>query len=106
MKKLKLIVGNLIKKINVKKGKNDNLELPELDKINIENFKDSISLISDKKAPMFVSNFQQNKQSNLLKINIDKTGSISHLNNSNVPNPNTPFSMVIKDYIHKSKKNK
>ena len=98
--------SNRIKKINVKKGKNDNLELPELDKINIENFKDSISLISDKKASMFVSNFQQNKQSNLLKINIDKTGSISHLNNINMPNPNTPFSMVIKDYIHKSKKNK
>ena len=98
--------SNRIKKINVKKGKNDNLELPELDKINIENFKDSISLISDKKASMFINNFQQNKQSNLLKINIDKTGSISNLNNSNVPNPNAPFSMVIKDYIHKTKKNK
>ena len=98
--------SNRIKRINVKKGKNDNLELPELDKINIENFKDSISLISDKKAPMFISNYQQNKQSNLLKINIDKTGSISNLNNSNVPNPNAPFSMVIKDYIHKTKKNK
>ena len=55
---------------------------------------------------MFINNFQQNKQSNLLKINIDKTGSISNLNNSNVPNPNAPFSMVIKDYIHKTKKNK
>ena len=99
--------SNRIKKINVKKGKNDNFELPELDKINIENFKDSISLISDKKASMFISNYQQNKQSNnLLKINIDKTGSISNLNNSKVPNPNAPFSMVIKDYIHKSKKNK
>ena len=98
--------SNRIKRINVKKGKNDNLELPELDKINIENFKDSISLISDKKASMFISNYQQNKQSNLLKINIDKTGSISNLNNSNVPNPKAPFSMVIKDYIHKTKKNK
>jgi hypothetical protein len=98
--------SNRIKRINVKKGKNDNLELPELDKINIENFKDSISLISDKKGSMFISNYQQNKQSNLLKINIDKTGLISNLNNSNVPNPNAPFSMVIKDYIHKTKKNK
>ena len=98
--------SNRIKRINVKKGKNDNLELPELDKINIENFKDSISLISGKKDPMFISNFQQNKQTNILKINIDKTGSISNLNNINAPNPNAPFSMVIKDYIHKSKKNK
>ena len=98
--------SNRIRKINVKKGKNDNLELPELDKINIENFKDSISLISGKKDPMFISNFQQNKQTNILKINIDKTGSISNLNNINAPNPNAPFSMVIKDYIHKSKKNK
>ena len=97
--------SNRIKRINVKKGKNDNLELPELDKINIENFKDSISLISDKKASMLI-NYQQNKQSNLLKINIDKTRSISNINNSIVPNPNAPFSMVIKDYIHKSKKNK
>ena len=55
---------------------------------------------------MLISNYQKNKQSNLLKINIDKTGSISNLNNSKVPNPNAPFSMVIKDYIHKSKKNK
>ena len=98
--------SNRIKRINVKKGKNDNLELPELDKINIENFKDSISLISDKKVSMLISNYQKNKQSNLLKINIDKTGSISNLNNSNVPNPNVPFSMVIKDYIHKTNKNK
>jgi hypothetical protein len=98
--------SNRIRKINVKKGKNDNLELPELDKINIENFKDSISLISGTKDPMCISNFQQNKQSNILKINIDKTGSISNVNNINAPNPNAPFSMVIKDYIHKSKKNK
>ena len=98
--------SNRIKKICVKKGKNDNVELPELDKINIENFKDSMSLISDKKASMLISNYQQNKPSNLLKINIDKTVSISNINNSNLPNPNAPFSMVIKDYIHKSKKNK
>ena len=100
------------KKINIKKGKNDKLELPKLDKINIDNFKDSISLISDRnKSSRALYNFQENKhQVNLIKINkdknnvnFDKTNSQSHLNINN-NNPRNSSSKVIKDYNHKKKK--
>ena len=104
------------KKINIKKGQNDKYELPKLDKINIENFKDSISLISDRNKPSkALYNHQQNKQQiNLIRINnnrglnYDKTNSQSNIisinNNNNIQNHQS--SKVIKDYNHKKHKKK
>ena len=64
---------NRIKKINIKKGENDSNELPNLDKINIEHFKDSISLIADKDINHTpknnINNGQQSKQINIIKLN-------------------------------------
>ena len=100
-----------IKKLTIKKGKNDKTELPKLDKINIDNIKDNISLISDKnKSSRDLFNQQNKQQINLIKIkksknniNFDKTNSQSQLNiNNNIPNKNS--SKVIKDYNHKKKK--
>ena len=105
------------KKLNIKKGKNDQFELPKLDKINIDNFKDSISLISDRNKPSkALYNLQQKKQQiNLIRINnnrdlnFDKTNSHSqsNINNNIINNVNPPSSKVIKDYYnHKNKKKK
>ena len=103
-----------LKKINIKKGINDNLQLPKLDKINIQNFRDNISLISDRKnASKMLNNYQHNKQQiNLIrinrdnKLNFDKTHSQSHTNNiiNNIDIQNSSNSKVIKDYNHKNKK--
>ena len=63
------MVGNLItnhfKRISIKKGKNDTIELPKLEQINLENIKDNIpiTLLSDKRY--------QNKF-NKIKIDIEK----------------------------------
>ena len=107
-----------LKKLSIKKGKNDQYELPKLDKINIDNFKDSISLISDRNRPSkILYNLQQKKQQiNLIKINnnrdlhFDKTNSHSQSNiNINIINNNVnpPSSKVIQDYYnHKNKKKK
>ena len=99
------------KKINIKKTKNDKFELPQLDKININNFKDSISLLSDrKKDSKVLYNYQQNKQQiNLIRINksnvnADKTHSQSHMINLNSNNDIPNSSMFVKNYNHKSKK--
>ena len=98
-----------IKKINIKKGKNDKYELPKLDKINIDNYKDNISLISDRNKSKELYNYQQNKQQiNILRINknalhFDKTNSQSHT--TNIKNNNQKSSSkIIKDYSHKNKK--
>ena len=101
------------KKINIKKAANDKFELPQLDKININNFKDSISLMSDrKKNSKELYNYQQNKQQiNLIRINknnvnADKTHSQSHMINLNSNNdiPSSSSSKFVKNYKHKSKK--
>ena len=41
--------SNRIRKINIKKSKNDAQELPELDKINIDHFKENISIMAEKR---------------------------------------------------------
>ena len=99
-----------IKRINIKKGKNDSIELPELKKIKVDNVKDSISILSDrKKISDIFYNYQQNKQqTNLIKINnnltLDKTNSrtnnTKNINfNNSILNPQ-PLN-VIKDYTYK-----
>ena len=102
-----------LKKLNIKKAINDNLELPKLDKINIQNFRDSISLISARNnASKMLYNYQQNKQQisliriNRDKTNFDKTHSQSQTNNIVNINEfqNSSTSKVIKDYNHKKNK--
>ena len=63
--------STFFKKINIKKGNNDNFELPKLDKSNFENFniRDSISLITERKKSSKIEYNQNNKYINLLKIN-------------------------------------
>ena len=97
-----------IKKVNIKKGKSDASELPNLDKINIERFRDSISLIADKdgKQPGANNNGQQNKQINLIKINkkvgnYDKTNANPSIVGSNINPVNSV--VVANDYSNKNK---
>ena len=99
-----------IKKVNIKKGKSDASELPNLDKINIERFRDSISLIADKdgKQPGANNNNngQQNKQINLIKINkkvgnYDKTNANPSIVGSNINPVNSV--VVANDYSNKNK---
>jgi pSer/pThr/pTyr-binding forkhead associated (FHA) protein len=99
-----------IKKINIKKGKNDASELPNLNKINIEHFRDSISLIADKdgKQPGANNNNngQQNKQISLIKLskkegNYDKTNANPSIGgNSTIPVNSLG---VVNDYSNKHK---
>ena len=56
-------ITSRIKKINIKKSKNDNYELPQLEKIKLEH------LIEDLKRSSNLNNFQQSKQINLLRLN-------------------------------------
>ena len=99
-----------IKKVNIKKGKNDASELPNLNKINIEHFRDSISLIADKdgKQPGAINNNngQQNKQISLIKLskkegNYDKTNANPSIGgNSTIPVNSLG---VVNDYSNKHK---
>ena len=52
-----------IKKINIKKSKNDNYELPQLEKKNIDN------IIENLKRSTNLNNFHQNRQINLIRLN-------------------------------------
>jgi pSer/pThr/pTyr-binding forkhead associated (FHA) protein len=65
--------SNRIRKINIKKGKNDATELPELDKINIEHFKENMSIMAEKeiKSPLNVGNVNvhQSKTISLIRLN-------------------------------------
>jgi pSer/pThr/pTyr-binding forkhead associated (FHA) protein len=97
-----------IKKVNIKKGKNESNELPNLDKINIEHFRDSISLIADKdgKLPGANNNGQQSKQISLIKLNkkegnYDKTNANPSMGGNNT-NPVHSIG-VVKDYSNKNK---
>ena len=101
---------NRIKRINIKKGKNDTFELPHLDKINIEQFRDSISLIADKELKRSpknnnINNGQQSKQISLIKLN-KREGNYDRTNaNPNmVGNSTGPvFSNIVNDYNNKNK---
>jgi hypothetical protein len=65
--------SNRIRKINIKKGKNDATELPELDKINIEHFKENMSIMAEKeiKSPLNAGNVNvhQSKTISLIRLN-------------------------------------
>ena len=98
-----------IKKVNIKKGKNDANELPNLDKINIDHFRDSISLMADKDGKQpgpNNNNGQQNKQISLIKLNkregnYDKTNANPNIG-GNYTNPVNSIG-VVNDYSNKNK---
>jgi pSer/pThr/pTyr-binding forkhead associated (FHA) protein len=97
-----------IKKVNIKKGKNDASELPNLDKINIEHFRDSISLIADKDGKQVGpnNNGQQNKQISLIKLNkkegnYDKTNANPSIGGNSTKPMNSIG--VVNDYSNKNK---
>ena len=61
--------SNKLKKVNIKKGKNDSKELPELEKINLDHFKESISLIAEKEEKLSqIKTEHHDKIINLIKI--------------------------------------
>ena len=69
---------NKIKKINIKKGKNDKKELPDLNKINIDQYRDSISHIAEKEiknSPKSnLNSGTQSKTINLIRLNQNGIG--------------------------------
>ncbi len=99
-----------IKKINIKKGKNEASELPNLDKINIAHFKDGIPLIADKSGKQPVinnnNNGQQNKQISLIKLNkregnYDRTNANPSIGGNNTISVNSIG--IVNDYANKNK---
>ena len=102
--------SNRIRKINIKKSKNDAQELPELDKINIDHFKENISIMAEKeiKSPISIGNSHQSKTINLIRLNkgdgnYDKTNANPNLN-SNLKNHTGPVvsnQVIINDYKNK-----
>jgi pSer/pThr/pTyr-binding forkhead associated (FHA) protein len=88
---------NRIKKINIKKSKNDNYELPQLEKINLEH------IVGDLKRPPNLNNLQQNKQISLIRLN-NKDGSYDKTN----VNPNSLGSFYSSIIVnnHSNHKNK
>ena len=77
------LLTNHIKRISIKKGKNDKYELPKLEQVNIENIKENftISLLSDKNYNLKKIKKEDEKND---KIFLDK--------NKNNLNPTDPFS--------------
>ena len=102
-----------IKKISIKKGKKEEQVLPQLDKINIDQYKDNISSMAEKelKSPTSnVNNGQQNKTINLIRLNkhegsYDKTNSNQNLGatHSNT-GPITSAQTIMNDRRNKNKK--
>ena len=95
---------NRIKKINIKKGKKDEAELPELDKINIDNFKESISIMTEKevKSPANANNINQNKTINIIRLNKNE-GNYDKTNVNNIlgaTNNNTNVAITIPKKIN------
>ena len=84
--------------------------MPELDKINIEQYKDSISLMAEKEEKLShksnaINNGQQNKTINLIRLN--KYDGSYDKNNNNGPTSNTcpvASSQTINDSHNKNKK--
>ena len=72
---------NKIKKISIKKSKNDIKELPELNKINIEQYKDSISQIAEKEL-------KHTPKNDIIHETPSKTINMIRLNNGEVSNQN------------------
>ena len=93
---------NKIKKINIKKGKNDKKELPDLNKINIDQYKDSISHIAEreiKNSPKSnLNSGTQSKTINLIRLNQNGIGG-THTNTGPVT-----CSQTNDNYNNKNKK--
>ena len=90
-------ITSRIKKINIKKSKNENYELPRLEKINLER------LIEDLKRSSNLNNLQQRKQINLLRLN-KKEGNYDKTNAN--PNSLGPTYSTIIVNNHSNHKNK
>ena len=74
--------SSLIRKVNIKKGQDDSKELPDLGKINIDHFKDSISQMEEKEinSPKNnLGNSQQNKTINLIRLNKREGSNINNV---------------------------
>ena len=107
------IHSNRIKKVSIKKGNNDINGLPQLDKIDVEQFKDSISVLAEKELIKEnsknnnINSGQQNKTINLIRLNKgegthDKTNHNAEGTNSN--SKPVASTQSINDYNKKSKK--
>ena len=103
--------SKIIKKVSITKGKNDINELPELEKINIDQFRDSISLMAEKEEKHshksnVMNNGQQSKTINLIRLN-KYDGSYDKTNQNGTTHSNTrpiPSSQTINDSDNKNKK--
>jgi len=78
------LLSNHIKRISIKKGKNDKLELPKLDQINLENIKENISmsLLSDKNNNFHKIKVDEEK-TDKNKTNLNQTDTFSTNKNGN-----------------------
>ena len=78
------LLSNHIKRISIKKGKNDKLELPKLDQIKIENIKEniSISLLSERNNNFHKIKVNEEKNDKNKTI-LNQTDSFSNNKNGN-----------------------
>ena len=92
------LLTNHIKRMSIKKGKNDNMELPKFDDINLNNIKEnfSMSLLKDK-------NFDFTK----VKINTDKNSvNYNKTDSSNIKKNNIKISLTPLDIFEHSSSEK
>jgi pSer/pThr/pTyr-binding forkhead associated (FHA) protein len=105
-----IIHTNRLKKICIKKGINDSKELPELDKINLEHFKESISLMAEKEEKFSQGAGHPSKTINLIKLN-KKDKIYDNLNSNNIAQgttintrPVVSFQTIMNENNHAVKK--
>ena len=105
------IHSSKIKIVNIKKGKNAENGLPELDKIDIEKYKDNISVMVKKEIKQTpksnINNGQQSKTINLIRLNKSENHDKISQNGEGHTNSNirpVASSQTIHDYNQKTKK--
>ena len=83
------LLTNHIKRMSIKKGKNDNMELPKFDDINLNNIKEnfSMSLLKDKNFDFKRVKINTDKNN----INYNKTDSFANLKKNNIKIGLSPF---------------
>ena len=111
-KSISTIINNLhnnrFKIIDIKKGRNDKLQLPKFDKINLSNIKEniSLSLLADKNN---IFNKNQNNEDknfvNKVKIRLNRNCFINN-NNKSIGNGKSSFSQLSSDIINNFNNNK
>ena len=111
-KSISTIINNLhnnrFKIIDIKKGRNDKLQLPKFDKINLSNIKEniSLSLLADKNN---IFNKNQNNEdknfANKVKIRLNRNCFINN-NNKSIGNGKSSFSQLSSDIINNFNNNK